>query len=191
MRVAVDFDDTIADMSTVACAVLSEMVGKEIKKKDWTDWDMNNLGIPKEKFFEAIRLMCEKGLYRQVPFVSPSCLPTLKTLAEAGFILDVVTERQSKQRRTVLDWLKVNKVPYNTLVLVRIGKSKAALGYDVYVDDNPIQAVKIAKTGKVCLLYDQPWNRSLEENERIIRVRSWDEVMDKLFEMRGNRYEVR
>jgi uncharacterized HAD superfamily protein len=60
-----------------------------------------------------------------------------------------------------------------------ISKSeKAGLEYDLFIDDSPITALSVSKKGKICLLYDQPWNRNVHDNDNnnIIRINRLSEA---------------
>jgi len=47
---------------------------------------------------------------------------------------------------------------------------KFDLDYDIFIDDSPDNALEISKNNKICLLYNQPWNRDVLETQNIRRV---------------------
>ena len=56
---------------------------------------------------------------------------------------------------------------------------KADLDYDVFIDDSPLNAEKFLKNNKNVILYSQPWNQHVSENQ-IYRVSNLFEAVEKI-----------
>lgn len=54
------------------------------------------------------------------------------------------------------------------------------LGISLLIEDNPDYALNCAKKGIKVFLFDKPWNKNYEKHENIVKVRDWDEIMEKL-----------
>jgi len=69
----------------------------------------------------------------------------------------------------VKNWLKTQNIAYHKYVSVEEGSKKVELNYDIYIDDSPLNAKKIANSRKNILLYSQPWNLTIRDS-RIKRI---------------------
>jgi len=56
---------------------------------------------------------------------------------------------------------------------------KADLDYDVFIDDSPLNALKILQHNKKVILYSQPWNKHISDN-RILRISNLSEAVEKI-----------
>ena len=56
---------------------------------------------------------------------------------------------------------------------------KADLDYDVFIDDSPLNALKFLQNNKKVILYSQPWNQHITENN-IYRISNLSEAVKKL-----------
>jgi uncharacterized protein len=64
---------------------------------------------------------------------------------------------------------------FNKVVYVQ---QKSQLDYDTFIDDSPYEAENIIKEKKMCVLYDQPWNRSVKSNRDLVRIKKLAEVVN-------------
>ncbi len=56
---------------------------------------------------------------------------------------------------------------------------KADLDYDVFIDDSPLNAFNFLKQNKKVILYSQPWNKHISENQ-IHRISNLSEAAEKI-----------
>lgn len=114
--------------------------------------------------------------------------------------LNVVTSRQHVIQDHTMEWLK-NHFPEtfdavyfgNHFALEGVSKKKseicAEIGASVLIDDNPVYAMECAHAGIKVLLYDwneeYPWSKTKDGpvHENIVRVTSWLEVEEQIYEM--------
>jgi uncharacterized HAD superfamily protein len=88
-------------------------------------------------------------------------------------ITDVVTSAKFSFIDSIRLWLdRIGIGPINIICK----KEKAGLDYDIFIDDSPDTALSISKRGKMCLLYDQPWNRNVND-KNIIRIDKLSEAV--------------
>lgn len=88
--------------------------------------------------------------------------------------VDIVTAAV-KNKDALKKWLSDKGIQYRDFVN---SNEKWTLGYDYYIDDSPMNAENIVKQGKMCLLYDENWNRDVKTNGQIKRVYSLDHAYD-------------
>lgn len=104
----------------------------EIFKMCWTDTD--NLDPMEHDLAQKVRLLKKLGTVDVVTSVDPIC------------------------KHFIEYWLIRKGIEYDGLRFVSI---KEELDYDVFIDDSPVNAMKIFNAGKDVLLYNQPWNRNI------------------------------
>jgi uncharacterized HAD superfamily protein len=76
-----------------------------------------------------------------------------------------------------MNWLKKKHIPYTQLVQLNEGeKYLANVDLDLIVEDNLEDALEWSQKVKNVLVYDQPWNQTLNIKSLIKRVSSWDEI---------------
>jgi 5'(3')-deoxyribonucleotidase len=72
---------------------------------------------------------------------------------------------------------------------------KSVLGLEILIDDNIDNVRSFVASGGVTLLFDQPWNRSAEneqdlqqffDDRRLVRCKTWETVIAVLEEFRTN-----
>ena len=70
--------------------------------------------------------------------------------------------------------------------LVEAGKDKIdlceELGIDLIIEDQKRFARNCAERGLKVILFRRPWNDNMEEHENIIRVKTWNEILEKINE---------
>ncbi len=105
----------------------------------------------------------------------PSAALMMRQLREHGKV-DIVTSTLGGKEKA-REWLDRHNIPYDRLVWVHGGISKATLkDYDVFVDDKPGLAAQIP-SGKILLLYDQPWNRGMPDGLNVKRIHALEQAI--------------
>jgi 5'(3')-deoxyribonucleotidase len=137
---------------------------QDIKK--WEFW--KDLGMPKNKVDEIYGKVWTD--VKNLPLIEEDAATTIngiKTIVE----LDIVTAVLSD----VKAWLYSRGIVYHK---IEYTDKKSNLDYNIFIDDNPHLTNEISEE-KICLLYDQPWNRKdIKENKNIIRIKSLKEAAD-------------
>ena len=80
-------------------------------------------------------------------------------------------------------WLAMQKIDYGKIVVVEPDKTKGHLDYDVFIDDSPLNAIDAADRDKTALVYDQPWNRHLDQRDNLLRIRDLSEAASRIRSM--------
>jgi uncharacterized HAD superfamily protein len=92
---------------------------------------------------------------------------------------DIVTAIERSTDSFVKNWLNHHNISYDNYVSVIDGPMKADLDYDVFIDDSPLNAVQFLKNNKKVILYSQPWNQHVSENQ-LHRVSNLLEAIEKI-----------
>ena len=54
---------------------------------------------------------------------------------------------------------------------------KADLDYDIFIDDSPLNAIKFLENNKKVILYSQPWNEHISNNQ-LFRISKLSETIE-------------
>jgi 5'(3')-deoxyribonucleotidase len=174
MRIAVDLDGVLANSMKAWLKIWYEEKGQLIKFEELDDWFFwKKLNINEEDFARILNKAWKRWI--EIPPTEDRIgekVCRLKTLGE----VDILTARPKNTEKYALKWLNYYGVRFNRYVWARNSEAKAKLGYDVYIDDSPYMVEVLKDTGKILLLYSQPWNRSVQENVNVIIVKNLDEA---------------
>ncbi len=87
------------------------------------------------------------------------------------------TGRSKRTVEAARSWVDSQKVRYRRFVRVLGWRDKIFLDYDVYIDDAPDLMPLISRSPTAWgVLYERPWNRSVENMPKILKAKSWRQV---------------
>lgn len=165
-RIALDFDNVLADTTTIWLKHYNSVYNKSIKKSDLDEYYFwHNLGISKEEAFRIFSVVWNN--WRELPVIerdSVEIVNKMSSKAEIHLVSSALTDLR--------DWTVKNNFRFSEIVY---SQQKSLLNYDVFIEDSPYEAMNIAKNNRLCLLYDQPWNRSIQSN-KVIRIKKLSEA---------------
>ena len=176
MKIALDVDGVLADVIQ-SWLNYSNSIRQEILKSDITDWDFwRKYNINRYNFYDELNSCWENWL--SIPPTEDNLSLVTKNLSNIGQV-DIVTAREHSTNSFVKNWLKHFDISYDNYVSVIDGPMKADLDYDVFIDDSPLNALKILQHNKKVILYSQPWNKHISENQ-IHRISNLSEAVEKI-----------
>jgi hypothetical protein len=176
MKIALDVDGVLADV-IVPWLNYNNTIRPKISKSDITDWDFwKNHEINPYDFYAELS-SCWKN-WNSIPPTEENLSSVTKNLLEIGQV-DIVTARERSTDSFVKNWLDHHNISFDNYVSVIDGPMKADLDYDVFIDDSPLNALKFLKNNKQVILYTQPWNKHISENE-IHRISILSEAVEKI-----------
>ncbi|MBD3216148.1 MAG: hypothetical protein GF311_26275 [Candidatus Lokiarchaeota archaeon] len=181
MKIAVDVDGVLLDLMVTYCEIYNEQFETDYTKKDVIRWDFfEEWDINENQAFEIFHEIYENSF--EIPLIDEYALFVLEQINKSHHV-DIVSARSEQFTSQLGGTLKshgINQgIHYRHLILVheKPYDIKLRLNYDLYIDDNPHLANAIReRNDEVLLLYDQPWNRVIDESENIIRVFNWKEI---------------
>lgn len=190
MKIALDVDGVLADIMFVWLDQYNNTHKKSVTNDDIVQWDFwKEMGYDKYKFYEELSSCWSRWI--EVPPMEPGTASAVERLHSVG-IVDIVTARDATSTKYVKQWLEHNGIKYNDYVAVLRGRDKADLDYDIFIDDSPHNVAMIASKGKSALLYDQPWNRSVNDS-KIVRIKKLAEAVNMISDLPkkfGNQYKI-
>jgi len=176
MKIALDVDGVLADVIK-SWLNYSNTIRPKISKHDITDWNFwEKFKINRYDFYAELN-SCWKN-WNSIPPTEENLSSVTKNLTNIGQV-DIVTARERSTDSFVKNWLNHYNISYDNYVSVIDGPMKADLDYDVFIDDSPLNALKIIQNDKKVILYSQPWNKHISEH-RIHRISNLSEAVEKI-----------
>ncbi len=174
MNLGFDIDGVIADFSEPLIQAIKRNYGVTLSEEDIYCFDLNLvLGITKA---EETQLVSEV-LKGDLPLYS-GAREVLAQLSREGHSIFLLTGRWSYLRNATELWLKEKSVPYTELHLLTVGKKYEVdiAGLDLIVEDSLKEALEWTQRVKNVLVYDHPWNQTLNVKGLTKRVHNWNEI---------------
>ena len=176
MKIALDVDGVLADVIQ-SWLNYNNSIRQEISKQEISEWDFwKKFKINRYDFYTELSSCWENWM--SVPPTETNLSLTTKNLSKIGQV-DIVTARERSTDSFVKNWLNHYDISYDNYVSVIDGPMKANLDYDVFIDDSPLNALKIIEQKKKIILYSQPWNQHILEDQ-IHRVSNLSEAIEEI-----------
>ena len=176
MKIALDVDGVLADVIQ-SWLNYNNSIRQEISKQEISEWDFwKKFKINRYDFYTELSSCWENWM--SVPPTETNLSLTTKNLSKIGQV-DIVTARERSTDSFVKNWLNHYDISYDNYVSVIDGPMKADLDYDVFIDDSPLNALKIIQQKKKIILYSQPWNQHILEDQ-IHRVSNLSEAIEEI-----------
>ena len=178
LKIALDLDGVLADTMRLWIKLWRRRTGQIIEFEDLDEWDFwKKLGINEGEFMDMMNDAWR--LWKIMPPTEDSLSEKVKEIKKFGKV-DIVTARPRVTERYVLNWLRLHKIPYDEYVWIRSCREKPSLNYDVYIDDSPLIVDGCMRRRKLLILYDRPWNKLIQENIYVRRIKSLSQVYEIL-----------
>ena len=176
MKIALDVDGVLADVIQ-SWLNYNNSIRQEILRQEISDWDFwKKFKINRYDFYTELSSCWENWM--SVPPTETNLSLTTKNLSKIGQV-DIVTARERSTDSFVKNWLNHYDISYDNYVSVIDGPMKANLDYDAFIDDSPLNALKIIEQKKKIILYSQPWNQHILEDQ-IHRVSNLSEAIEEI-----------
>ncbi|MDR0373026.1 MAG: hypothetical protein LBI79_05665 [Nitrososphaerota archaeon] len=180
-----DIDGVIANFSLPLIERIRRDYGVVVKESDIYCYDLNVVfGITKA---EETKLV-EDILIDNLPLYD-GAKETLEQLNKEGHSIYLLTGRWGHLREATEMWLKENGVHYTELHLLDVGKKYQAnvAPLDVIVEDSLGEAIEWSGKVKNILIYDHPWNKTLNVRGLTKRVYCWSDIYHEIQQLQASR----
>jgi uncharacterized HAD superfamily protein len=178
MKLGIDIDGVIANFAQPLIQTIKRNYGLTLTEKDITRFSLSHvLGITRSEETQLITDILQQDLP-----IYPGAKETLEQLSREGHSIYLLTGRYAPLRDLTQTWLKDKGVPYNELHLLEMGKKYQVNieGLDVIVEDSLEEALEWSARVKTVLLYDHPYNQTLNVKNLTKRVYSWSEIYQEI-----------
>ena len=183
-RVSFDVDETFAGTFSVMIRLYNSVKGTGYTLTNHTDWDFKGIGSTYKEMMhfyveawqkhwtEIPMIVDRKNVMEVVQYVASDI-----STSRGG---DGLTDGTSEH---VAQWVLANRLAFMPWFCDKTTIPKADLGYEIYVDDSPRLAEKVAKSGDgLVLLVEKPYNRYIAENEQILKVANADDAIGEIID---------
>ncbi len=175
LKIAVDLDGVLAESMLVWCERANKEFGTRAKIEDldgWSSW--KKFSISKDDFYRILDESWDD--WREIPPTEPDMAEKVARIEKLGE-LDIVTGRSKRTVEAARSWVDNQKVRYRRFVRVLGWRDKILLDYDVYIDDAPDLMPLISHSARAWgVLYERPWNRSVEAMPKVLKAKKWDQI---------------
>lgn len=174
MKIGVDIDGVVSNFVKNFRVIVNKAYNIDLREQDIYVHDIYlALGISKAEAYKHIYECLTQDLE-----VIEGAKEGLTRLCNDHEIL-ILTARPKELNGITEKWLKRNNIPYHNLIHLDEGnKYKADVKLDIIIEDNLTDALNYIGKSKVILVYDHPWNKSLNVKKLFQRVYSWTEIID-------------
>jgi len=191
MKIGIDLDEVIVDFVKGFSKFYNLKFNKNLLFEDWHSYNFwEVVGISREQSIELVNEFNCSAMFDNLELIK-NAEKTIKEILKNHKVF-IITARSVRFKEKTYRFIK-NLFPINTPEIIHSGdfhnsqgKTKSeickALEIDFLIEDHKGYAFESAQEGVRVFLFDKPWNKNLDEHEKIIRVSGWKEVLDKLEE---------
>jgi uncharacterized HAD superfamily protein len=192
MKIAIDIDEVIVECVKHFLFIHKSKTGVDFNFDEvftYALWEP--LGISREQANEYFNSFSKYNFMLNPDFIEDSkeSILFLFDTHKIGFI----TARPEKMKEETEIFLKNNFSKFNFDLFLsgehykNGNKTKSLIckenNFSLLIEDQQPIAEDCARNGTKVLLFDKPWNKNCEENENIIRVKSWKEILERIQEL--------
>lgn len=194
-RIYTDLDDVICDTGPDLLALLEKHFGRHADIEDVTTWDLGvSLGLDQQELRQFMHYAHEPQVLEQHR-ARPGAVEQLARWSDVGLEVWIVTGRPTQTFSATRSWLADRKIAHTRLVFAdKYGNygglqemtdgveampmdQIAGLGFDLAVEDSAAVAGILHDELEIPVaLMDQPWNRQMEDTDRLRRCHTWEDV---------------
>jgi len=187
MNLGFDIDGVISDFVKTFIELVESKYDVKLNESEIYCHDLNLvLGITKNERNQLITETLKRDLALNL-----DAKETLEKLSSEGHKIYLLTARFGVPAKVTKDWLKRKGIPYTELLQLTEGeKYRANVSLDLIVEDCLQDALEWSQKVKNILVYDHPWNKTLNVNNLIKRVYSWDEIYEEVQRLKTSSVEV-
>jgi uncharacterized HAD superfamily protein len=178
LRIAFDFDGTIADTNAVKSAWIKEHLGLDVP--EWKCERVNCVPIIGSQNYEKLAKFAygEEGTRLAEPVFG--AIDGIKTISTRA-ILFILTKRRVENKPFVKDWLARHGITHCFEdILLSTNRNKIQVcndrGISLLLDNDPKNLEGIKKR-KMSVLLFRPSTEDINISDHIIRVNNWQEVV--------------
>lgn len=177
-NIGLDIDGVVCDLYESAFPVLKEMYPERVTTDNFTlgSWEQE-FDLTEKEVMDSFIEVGRRGMLRKAK-IYPGAKESLYKLNRKYNIYFVSWRNYiPNSREDTLYWLDSNKIPYERLVITN-NKHKIALKekFCFFLDDNPMQCNRMAKSFVPTYMYRRPWNEKATTDALVKVVKGWKEI---------------
>lgn len=170
MKIGIDFDNVLANSTSVYLELFNKLVSTNYKLNDIRDYNICKI-LPNKYDNLVRRLWQDKFIWDNIQPLSDS--QTYTSLLAKKHELYVITASTPSVIDWKFNWLKKN-YPFLKEENFIVIRDKQLINIDVLIDDYEINLINGNYKG---ILLNKPWNEDFNESEyNISRANNWEEI---------------
>ncbi|MEM2916667.1 MAG: hypothetical protein QXT19_04920 [Candidatus Woesearchaeota archaeon] len=191
MRIAIDFDGTIANTYVLQRQFCKEKYGIDFPWFAMTG-ALRRQYLTEEQVVE-VKKYAHGPATLDAPLV-PGAREAIQSLVLAGHKIIILTGRVAAGAQSAKEYLKRNKIPYHHFIFVSDDEKRRLadgtilsknvvvnrLKLDVIIDDQQKGLGSLTSSGVMVIIIDQPWNQQEILQQGVLRVKGWREIAELL-----------
>lgn len=192
MKIGIDIDEVIAEFLESFLEFYNSKYNRNLKKEDFKSYQFEEtLGGSHEE--EAVELVKEHGYEGEIKLVS-GALEAIKELSKKHELI-ILTARHPMFKDKTEKFLEMHfgnifsQILYTGEAFQKYGTTKSDLcrnlDISIIIEDNKIFSLECAEKGINVFLMDRPWNKDCFNHENILRVKNWNEALEKIKEVKN------
>lgn len=167
--IALDLDSVLADVMLIWIEEYNIIFHANIQKKDIIDWHIHNVLPISQNQVSDIFIFVWKNRWKDIPPTSSDIAKVIDGLVKQGFRISIITKRERVTMPFVSYWLDLHDISFNDIIFIFDDTPKNHFPFFLLVDDSPVNAKEIMSPKRI-VIFDQPWNKSLESFPRILSL---------------------
>lgn len=191
-KVGIDIDDVVVKTASGFLDFYNSKYGTSFAFEDIKTYDLDKaVGISLEEAREELDEFFDSEEFHKMELME-SVKQSIEVLAK-HFKIVFLTSRPIKYKESTENHLGYHfgnldfEIIHSTGSSYEDTSSKGEIcknyGIDVMIEDNPDYAKDCSDKGVKVVLFDKPWNKEKEENEYLVRVNGWKDILDELNEI--------
>ncbi len=190
LKIGIDLDDVVFEFMKTLVNYYNEKTRSNFLYEEMNSYKISDtLKINHEEVDDIIKEMIEKNknLDMAVCEFAKESILNLSKNKEIYFITSRVHRKNTleslqKHFSDINFELFFSSNPYVNNEGKHKGEICLDLNIDYMIEDSYEHAINCANSGVKCFLIDKPWNKNRGEHEKIIRVKNWKDILEKLEE---------
>lgn len=176
MKIGIDIDGVLTNFVDTFIELVKERFGSRFAVEDIRDHDLYKvLGIDKKEAFQLVVETLNRPLEPQ-----KGAIEAVRGLSQSHEIY-FITARPNGTEAVTGEWLRSHGLPTERLVFRKEGnKHEHEVNLDVIIDDNIEEVVGWIGKATMIIIFDHPWNKSLNIRNHFIRAYGWRDVLELL-----------
>lgn len=186
LNICIDIDATLTE-PYYWLDICNEYFNKNIKPYEITQYSIYKvMGVSREEYFDfynkyKLKIHTEEKVRKDGKAI-------VNRISKYNNIFFVTAREKSLELFTEA-YLTLNKVNFDGLYVLgshhKVDKARE-LNCDIFIEDNPNNAIELSEASFKVLLMDTYYNGEIKENEFIKRVYNWNQIYDFIEEMKFN-----
>ena len=192
LPIYVDLDDVLSDTTKSFVKILRREFGKRVNFEDVFSFDLKvSFNLTESEFKHFFQMVHQPEVIMEFTPME-GAIGVLEEWTKLGYQVSIVTGRLTTAYEASLDWLAKHKVPYHSFAMVDKYSRKnvdngfatsmedfSEMKFSLAVEDSERMAQYLSqKMGIPVALFNRPWNRMANLNNKIKRYKAWYDILN-------------